>query len=288
MKKMDWCRCGVWKSVMVLAVCGLAAARTDAGLLYEPSNYAAQNNLLLHLDGIRNVGLMKAHDSAAPAWLDLSPSANSAVFGNTTGNGITSAWASDGYTVGGGEYGKLRNTVNVGSAFTIQIVCDMDPAVQGSKYPSLFGAADDKCNFYTYGTGTTINFKTAKGGRKEAGGWTGRYVTGLYNKAGQVVFHSASGTVAEGSDSTSVGAQTYYIGGVFKSGNATYLSDRYLNGTIKAIRIYSKVLTTAELTANRALDEARFFSGIPVTNAVVISSVPGLEASVPGGGICRR
>ena len=275
----QWNVSDAWKSAAFLVVCVFAAARSDAGLLYEPSNYAAQNNLLLHLDGIRNVGLTKAHDSTAAAWIDLSSSANSAVFGNTTGSGITSAWAADGYTVGGGEYGKLQNTINVGNVFTIQIVCDMTPSAQGSKYPSLFGAADDKCNFYTYNTGTSINFKTVKGARKEAGGWTGRYVTGLYNKAGQVVFHSASGTVAEGASADSVGAQTYYIGGVFKSGNDTYLKERYLNGTIKAIRIYSKVLTTAELTANRAIDDARFFNGIPVTNAVVATAVAGVEGN---------
>ena len=69
-------------SVFVLGL--LCAVSAEAGLLYEPGNYAAQNNLRLHLDGIRNVGLTKAHDSTTTTWVDLCASANAAVFGNTT------------------------------------------------------------------------------------------------------------------------------------------------------------------------------------------------------------
>ena len=34
----------------------LGALQANAALKYEPSNYAARSNLLLQLDGIRNVG----------------------------------------------------------------------------------------------------------------------------------------------------------------------------------------------------------------------------------------
>lgn len=45
---------------------GAAGALTAfGGLLYEPGNYAAQDNLVVNFDGIRNAGPLKAHDSAA-------------------------------------------------------------------------------------------------------------------------------------------------------------------------------------------------------------------------------
>ncbi|MBR1586886.1 MAG: hypothetical protein IJ658_01045, partial [Kiritimatiellae bacterium] len=268
----------------VLAAGLTGATSAMAGLLYEPGNYAAQGNLLLQLDGIRNVAPLRAHDGQATTWRDLSSSCNLLAFedAHATAN-VVSEWAADGYTFGGGAYGKLQRTLNVGSAFTVQIVCDVTPSAQETNYPSLFGAADDKCNFYTYGKGTTLNFKSVKGGRVQCAGWTGRYVTGLYNKAKAVVFHAASGTVEEGADATSVGNQTYCVGSVFKSTDANHAVERYLNGTIKAVRVYNKVLTEAELEQNRALDDARFFDGIPVTNVVVATAVAGAEGNEGSG-----
>lgn len=66
-----------------------------AELLYEPSNYAARGNLLLQLDGIRNVGMTKAHDGNAATWVDLA-AGNIVSFGNKTGSGVVSEWADDG------------------------------------------------------------------------------------------------------------------------------------------------------------------------------------------------
>ena len=239
------------------------------------------DGLVIHLDGIRNTGLVPVHDDTAETWADLSDLGGFARIIHNADDG--SAWAADGYTFGGGAYGKLQRTLNVGSAFTVQIVCDVTPSAQETNYPSLFGAADDKCNFYTYGKGTTLNFKSVKGGRVQCAGWTGRYVTGLYNKAKAVVFHAASGTVEEGTDATSVGNQTYCVGSVFKSTDANHAVERYLNGTIKAVRVYNKVLTEAELEQNRALDDARFFDGIPVTNVVVATAVAGAEGNEGSG-----
>ena len=63
----------------IMAAC-MGARVACAGLLYEPSSYAAQGNLILNLDGTRNVGALKAHDGAATEWKDLSHTANNAVF----------------------------------------------------------------------------------------------------------------------------------------------------------------------------------------------------------------
>ena len=277
-----WIQVGVYRVLAGAAVALLSAFSARAGLLYEPSNYAARGNLLLQLDGIRNVGMTKGHDSNAATWLDLA-AGNEATFGNVTGSGITSEWAEDGYVFGGGDYGILKNTVNPVNCFTVQIVCDMKPSEQKSKYPSLFGAADDKCNFYTYGTGNKVMFKTALGTNIGLENWGGKYLTAMYYEAGKTSFQTATGSApAKGASTSSVYPQTFCIGSVYKASDANYAKERYLNGTVKAIRIYNKILSATELNTNRALDEARFFGGIPVTNVVVETAVAGLEGNEGG------
>ena len=75
----------------------------------------------------------------------------------------------------------------------------------------------------------------------------------------------------------------WYFGGV---GNTqSLLNDRYLVGTIKAIRVYNKILSNDELAANRAIDEARFFGRAPAaTGALVVTSdVGGISGNQPNG-----
>lgn len=120
-----------------------------AALTYEPSNYAARENLLLQLDGIRNVGLLKAHDKSAPTWIDLA-AGNSVSFGNKAGSGVVSEWADDGYVFGGGEIGRLADAITLGNAFTIQLVFDADKSAQTASYPFFFDCGGDNCGFYTY------------------------------------------------------------------------------------------------------------------------------------------
>ena len=262
-----------------------AAGTAWAGLLYEPSNYAAQDALLLQLDGIRNVGLLKAHDGNAQAWVDLA-AGNSVSFGNKTGDGVVSKWAEDGYVFGGGEIGRLADAINPGSAFTIQLVFDADKSAQTASYPFFFDCGGDNCGFYTYkGDNNQLIFRVrAVSGVSDVSikPWTGRhyYATALYDNGKSSVFETETGTVTAGSTTTAVGYRAFTIGGRWLGTSSD--ADRYLNGTIKAVRIYNKVLSAAELSQNRALDAARFFGGIPVTNVVVETSVPGLNGNESG------
>lgn len=266
----------------------LSAGSGFAGLLYEPTNYAAQDALLLQLDGIRNVGLLKAHDGNASQWIDLAAS-NSVSFGNKTGSGVVSEWADDGYVFGGGEIGRLANAIDPGNAFTIQLVFDVDKAAQTATYPFFFDCGgSDNCGIYTYrGTGNNqLIFRVkAVSGVNDAGikPWTGRhyYATALYDNGKSSVFETETGTVTAGATATSVGARTVTIGGRWTGSESD--TQRYLDGTIKAVRIYNKVLSADELSQNRALDDARFFNGIPVTNVVVATAVAGLEGNEESG-----
>ena len=264
----------------------LGAIQARAALKYEPSNYAARSNLLLQLDGIRNVGLLKTHDGNASQWIDLA-AGNSVSFGNKTGSGVVSEWADDGYVFGGGEIGRLADAITLGNAFTIQLVFDVDKSAQTANYPFFFDCGSDNCGFYTYkGDNNQLIFRVrAVSGVSDVSikPWTGRhyYATALYDKGVSSVFETETGTVTAGTTTTSVGARAFTVGGTWlgtASDNA-----RYLNGTIKAVRIYNKVLSADELSQNRALDDARFFNGIPVTNVVVATAVVGLEGNEETG-----
>ena len=259
-----------------------------AGLLYEPSNYAARGNLLLQLDGIRNVGMTKSHDGNAATWVDLA-AGNSVSFGNKTGSGVVSEWTDDGYVFGGGEIGRLANNINFGNAFTIQLVYDADKSNQAATYPFFFDCGgSDNCGIYTYKVDTNnqliFRVKAVSGvGDANIKPYTGRhfYATALYDKGKSSVFETETGTVTAGTTTTSVGSRAVTVGGRW-SGTASD-NDRYLTGTIKAVRVYNKVLSAEELSQNRALDEVRFFAGIPVTNVVVATAVAGLEGNEESG-----
>ena len=274
------------KMAALFAAMVLAAGASRAGLLYEPSNYAARGNLLLQLDGIRNVGLLKAHDGDASQWIDLA-AGNSVSFGNKTGSGVVSEWTDDGYVFGGGEIGRLADAITLGNAFTIQLVFDADKSAQTANYPFFFDCGGDNCGFYTYkGDNNQLIFRVkAVSGVSDASikPWTGRhyYATALYDQGKSSVFETATGSVTAGTTTTAVGARAFTIGGRWL-GTASDVA-RYLNGTIKAVRVYNKVLSTAELSQNRVLDDARFFNGVPVTNVVVATAVAGLEGNEETG-----
>ena len=51
----------------------------------------------------------------------------------------------------------------------------------------------------------------------------------------------------------------FFVGGVYKEGDASYVNPRRLEGTVKAVRVYSRILTEDELRWNRLVDEQRFF-----------------------------
>ena len=88
-------------------------------------------------------------------------------------------------------------------------------------------------------------------------------MTGSQGDIGDITFHLGSAA------SNTTGTDGFYA--------------RYIKGEIKAIRLYDRVLSNDELAQNRALDEIRFFTGIPVTNAVVATSVSGAEGVETAG-----
>ena len=124
----------------------IVAMNGFAGLLYEPGNYAAQDNLVVNLDGIRNAGLLKAHDNNAKEWKNIGRAANDATF--TFKDGDTSGWVADGYHFAGGAHGKLKFKQNLGASMTVQIVADVNGSENSTSWPTFFGCAEDWANIY--------------------------------------------------------------------------------------------------------------------------------------------
>ena len=285
-----------------------------AGLLYEPSNYAAHDHLVLQLDGIRNAGALKAHNSAATAWADLASSRTAAIRGissisersvpaTSLAEG-TAGWTDDGYYLDGITLLQMSSALALGNSYTIQVVCDVDTGTFQNRYtqsaglvsegnlqwPGFVGTTDtdgkDYCNIY-YNCGSGQQRVNVKANNANYGvyvaqsGWTGRYLTAWANGSKASIFASDSvGTQANFNQS--VGTRTLTFGASY--GSTTYGAwRRGLVGTLKAIRIYDKALSNDELAANRALDEARFFNGVPVTNVVVATAIEGLEGNETAG-----
>ena len=280
--------------VFVSLIVACAGARVAfGGLLYEPSCYVAQESLALNLDGIRNVGALKAHDGAATEWKDLSHTANNAEF--IAKEGDASAWTADGYHFAGGCYGKLKSAQDFGDAVTVQIVADVTRSDSTTTWPSLFGNWNDRLNIYCNGNDVLFKADHSTGlswtSRSKLTSWGGKYLNAALDAVAykQILVQTASFQTGwvEGSKSekASVGSQQWSFGSAGNGGNfdQSNLDARYLVGTIKAIRVYKKVLSNTELAANRAIDEARFFAGIPVTNVVVATAVPGVEGNESAG-----
>jgi hypothetical protein len=80
------------------------AMQARAALKYETGDYAAQDALVMHLDGIRNVGANRAHDPNASTWIDLAGKAGAITFVKRDASDA-SAWTDKGYFFAGMSYG---------------------------------------------------------------------------------------------------------------------------------------------------------------------------------------
>ena len=268
-----------------------------AGLLYEPSAYQAQDALVLNFDGIRNAGALKPHDNAATAWVNLANADRPAVFEL---GADTSHWASDGFFFGGLTCARIASTT-LGTAVTVEVVSDIDTNVLISartpatgtathrRWPHIIGAAatGDKFNlfYHTDASARKLCLKSRNKNRFDMSGWEGKYAVGIINDDKQILVQNDAPNVATwaGTGTTgNIGTYELLVGSAdVAASNGNNL--RFLTGKIKALRLYNRALTDAEVAANRAIDEVRFFGALPATNAIIRTAVPGVEGTEPSG-----
>ena len=282
------------RAIAALCAAPLAA---NAGLLYEPSAYQAQDAMILNFDGIRNAGALKPHDNAAKSWANLADADRPAVFEL---GADTSHWDSDGFCFGGLTCARIAST-ELGTAVTVEVVSDIDtnalvaaraPATGTAthrRWPHIIGAAvtGDKFNLF-YHTDASVRklcLKSRNKNRFDMSGWDGKYAVAIIDNDKQVLVQNAAPNAAAWSDTGTTGnIGTYEL----LVGSADIAADngnnlRFLTGKIKALRVYNRVLTDDEIAANRAIDEVRYFGAPPVTNAIIRTAVPGVEGTEPSG-----
>ncbi len=314
MNKTQTTRAAAMLAAATVATSAALPATANTGLLYEPDSYAAQENLVLHLDGIRNAGALKAHDNAAASWADLASSRTAAfreississrsVPATSLADG-TSGWTDDGYYFNGTSLAQMSSSLTLGNTYTIQVVCDVDTdkfqtrftqsagvVSEGNlQWPGFVGSTDtdgkDYCNIY-YNCGSGHQKVNAKMGNTNfdlyvtKAAWNNHYLT-AWSSGSQVSLFDGDAVGTKTSKNLLVGTHTLTFGASY--GSSTYGAwRRSLVGTIKAIRIYNKALTDDELEQNRTIDEIRFFGAIPVTNVVVATATEGLEGTEASG-----
>ena len=288
---------------IITATAALAAALVAhpsiAGLRqWEPSDYI-QDNLVLHYDGIRNAGLAAAHDGAATAWVDLSPSGNDATLVN--GPGASGYWGATGFVFpGSSNLWIAAEQTSLSGDFTMQVACDTTASVmQGTcSWPNLIGgygkgaagAADELTIFY-HNSNKRLSTKFLNTYLDQyLPSWNYKYATLIRSGSMGSLFDGTTPTLVSTSKTGAIGSRVMVGAGM--DNNLAGAEGRLFTGTIYSVRIYNDALTGDELAWNRALDEARFHSAaVPesavsaafVPDAVIASSIAGAEGMEAAG-----
>ena len=288
---------------IITATAALAAALVAhpsiAGLRqWEPSDYI-QDNLVLHYDGIRNAGLAAAHDGAATAWVDLSPSGNDATLVN--GPGASGYWGATGFVFpGSSNLWIAAEQTSLSGDFTMQVACDTTASVmQGTcSWPNLIGgygkgaagAADELTIFY-HKSNKRLSTKFLNTYLDQyLPSWNYKYATLIRSGSMGSLFDGTTPTLVSTSKTGAIGSRVMVGAGM--DNNLAGAEGRLFTGTIYSVRIYNDALTGDELAWNRALDEARFHSAaVPesavsaafVPDAVIASSIAGAEGMEAAG-----
>ncbi len=278
----------------------------DAGLKYwTTGNYDAdsyvQDGLVLHYDGIRNVGLNQPHSMTTTTWVNLAnPGTQDLTKG---GSGKNSKWLDDGFFFDGTNYFGNTGVTIAGPRYTTQTLIDakVSDHVAKKNIGYVFFTAGDNNNNWTKwslairnattdGVWFNTHYYTSDRPKiKNTDAFT--YLTMVANDTYAAIFSGlteptgATGRYGLKSGTTTIGSFTsdkWGIGG--NPGGGT----QQLIGTIKNFRHYSRVLSLEERTWNRAVDQTRFFgakplSVIPATNAVVASSIAIVAANEAAG-----
>lgn len=273
-------RAKIFPAVALLALGGsfpAAAKVVDVGL----DGYVT-DGLVANWDGVFNVASDTYHDGGATVWADLVGGHDASFKAVTDRTGGMGHWATNGYYFAGASYAQIGTAWNLGSVFTVQIVCDYTVANQAAiNYPNYFAAPNDFCIF-TQKAGASLQWKTDPAGestRSKLTSWNGKYITAVFGTNTLYLTQTAAyANAVTRAGTQATGNLLWTIGG-----SASGPKDRVTIGTIHAVRIYSKQLSEDEMAVNRAQDERRFRNGRANADVVVATDTPGLSGDVPPG-----
>ena len=283
------------RAILGAAFCALSMPMASfATLKYQPGDYAAQDALVVHLDGIANAGVGKPHDPAANVWANLADPANPAKFfaySSSCGwrNGTGYYFNYDGNV----SYAQLTTATPAMTQATFEFAFEGSWSAQTAKnWGPTFIAGANNHNISLGTAASPLYFRsvnwtgtTGAGNGQEISNWSWKQASFTFGAAGagglksydQGVQNKSANrpTATEGS----IPATQWVVGSRLGETDA----GRQLTGTMKSVRIYNRALSADEVAQNAAIDAARFEGVMPVTNAVVATSVAGaFGREVPG------
>lgn len=257
---------------------------------YSFDDYS-QAGLVWNYDGIRNRGYKDSdHNSDASTWRNLGSGGSQFDLSFKAGTTTTGEWADDGYIFRDGPRFWSGAAVGPIKSFTLQTLVDADIASQPAHTHSyIMSVKTDSFNMSlvspTYnGSASNSICWTAQGGimmyfhtkdlhytyatammdfdAKTAMMFPDTTIPTEYNKDGtygaQRLFHQYT-SVSPVSDTA------------YGIGNANSTNQNGMNGKIKSLRYYDRVLTEEELVRNRNVDAVRYFGDLGVTNVYVVA-----------------
>ena len=264
-------------ALMLLAILAPCA---QAALKYDVGGYV-QDGLVLHLDGIRNVGANVPHDGSATVWANLAGGGGAmktAYAGTGKNSSGTGRWLDNAFYMDADWYFKTIGVIPASESVTVEVFGDFTPA-QPTSYPNFISVADGgnntDCGIWM--NGGALKWKLDSYGfsnstRPTISSWDKKGFAAALD-ASQVVLYASGATVSNTQTGRTSGktfpACQWNIGCNWQAGNHPG------KGTYYAVRIYTNALTKAQIAANWQLDQYRFVTGIPVTNAVVATSLEG-------------
>ena len=255
---------------------------------YGASDYV-QGGLAAHFDGILNVGATAAHDSSATGWTNLVANAPHATFVSATLE--TGEWTDNGYEFKGASktgFAELDSALDLGTSYTFELATEVDPLGQdysaSGTYPTLLNDTANNYSIYlNKGTTTNLAFRVNGAGaayQPYIRQYTSPldYCTAMVDGDNCYIFTgteipASTAVLNEGHAScTSASLSSRLcIGGasIVKSGSAYY--NKGVSGVIHSVRMYSRILETAELEHNRLIDDIRFkgIGDVTVVNGAV-------------------
>lgn len=264
-------------ALMLLAILAPCA---QAALKYDVGGYV-QDGLVLHLDGIRNVGANAPHDANATAWANLVAGPGFVLKTQTSSAGTmgTPGWTDNGFSFANAAY-FLGTGFASGWAtnITIEMTGNFPNVGRHADYPNYFCNVDgSEFNIWNpSGNGKGgLTFKddaadTGSNNRPTVSSWDGVNFSCFMSDTQKGIYvKGVAASTKNRTNKKAIPGTSYYIG------DTPAKMTRTINGTMNAFRIYNRALSAEEIAANWQLDQYRFITGIPVTNAVIATSVDG-------------
>ena len=279
------------RSIIMLGAL-VCASSTFATLKYEPDSYV-QDGLVVHLDGIRNVGAGLPHDPNASVWANLADMNNPARItknnssGWRNGVGYYFCWNSS------ASYAQLDYGTPAMTQATFEFAFEgsWDAQIARSWGPCFVAGANN--NNISLGTAAnplyfrSVDWTGTSGAAtgQEISDWSWKQASFTFGAAGAGGLKSYDQGIQNKSANRPTAAENSIPVTSWMVGSRMGQTDsgRQLTGIMKAVRIYNRELSASEVAQNAAIDAARFEGVMPVTNAVIATAVAGAFGNeVPG------